>query len=166
MESLNGSREELTVEIEPADPEAVRRELRRRETLTGNPLALDIIYSQRFTLHKESGKKEFKENILLYADRMLNDQDFGIVFFKARVFSNTNVKRETAIRFGDDPGKEYVLHFHAFAEDFLTDAKVQQIEEVFLPILLTGANGEQLAKLESTDLIIHKDTSLRKPVYM
>ena len=152
-------------DIDPDDPEAVKRELRRRETVKGNTLCIDIIYMQRFILLQESKEEEFVAKLSGkdgYTHKMLNDEKFGIVFFKARVFSNKRVKH----RIGDSrQGVEYIMHFHAFAEEYLTDEKVHMIKVEFLPPLLTSSDGEPLAELLSTELNIHEDTKTRKPVY-
>lgn len=138
----------------------------RRETVVGNVLALDTIYIQQFTFLDDKYSPEFNKNVMSYTDRMLNDPDFGIVFFKAQIFNNSNVKKETELIIGDTTDLQYTLHFHCFAEDCLTNEKVQRIEKDFLPRLLTGASGEPLARLDSTDFIIHRDTNLRKRQYM
>lgn len=152
-------------DITPRSPEAIRRELRRRETVTGNTLAIDIIYAQRFILVDESYGEDFMKKISQYADAMLNDVRIGVVFYKAQIFTNSNVKRETSICVGNCPDREYVASFHAFSEDCLTESKLRIIEDDFLPSLITGANGEEVAKLTSTDIVTHHDTQLRKPVY-
>ena len=153
-------------DIYPSDPEKVKKELRRRETVTGNPLSLDVIYTQRLTLLQPTAADDFKQRILKYTDDMLNDAQFGIVFFKARIFSNKDVEREKLVRVeGTRPAVDYVLHFHAFAEDYLTDEKVDMIKSTFLPRLLNDSNDQPLAELTSTELIIHEDTKCRKPVY-
>ena len=168
----NTTMEETQIELISAsntsstDPEAVRRELRSQETLTGNVLATDVIYIQHFTLLDADYRAEFKERIHEYADKMLNNKKFGIVFFKAQIFSNVNVKREASISVGDVPGKEFVVHFHAFAENFLTEDKLQMIDTDFLPLLLTGCSNKQIAKVVSTDIVTLTSSSHRKPVYM
>lgn len=149
-----------------ADPEEARRELRRQETLTGNVLATDVIYIQHFSLLDADYGAEFKEKIIEYANEMLNNKKLGIVFFKARIFSNVNVKSETSVSVGDLPGKEFVVHFHAFAEDFLTEDKLQMIDNEFLPLLLTGRSSKHIARVVSTDIVTLTSTSHRKPVYM
>ena len=145
-------------------PEA---ELRRRDTVKNNQLSIDIIYLQRFKLLQNSKASEFKQSVLKYVNSLLNDEQFGIVFFKARIFSNREVNPEDSLRVGDShPGVEYVLHFHAFAEESLTDEKVRMIKLKFLPQLLNDSNGEPLAVLTATELIIHEDTDFRSPVYV
>ena len=165
---MEGSRVELVnaSDISSADPEAVRKELRSQETLTGNILATDVIYIQHFTLLDADYGAEFKERIIAYVDKLLNNKKIGIVFFKARIFTNVNVKRETSISVGDLPGREFIVHFHAFAENFLTEDKLQMIDNEFLPLLLTGCSDKQIAKVVSADIVTLTNTSHRKPVYM
>ena len=74
-------------DTEPSDPKAVRKRLRRRETVTGNPLSIDVIYAQRLTLLQPSKEEEFQRRIKKYADDMLNNEQFGVVFYKAREYS-------------------------------------------------------------------------------
>ena len=157
-------------DVYPVNRRAARKELRRRETLTGNPLSMDVVYMQRIVLLQESKGEEFKKRIIEYADKMLNDEKFGIVFFKARVFSSESVEREDSSSLrgdGDDrSGVGYVLHFHVFAEEYLTEKKMQTIKDEFLPKVLVASDGEPLAELASTELTVHEDTNFRKPVYV
>lgn len=136
-----------------------------QKDFTGNELANDVIYMQHFKVLDNTKKAEFKKRILAYTNRLLNDANFGIVFYKVRIFSNCHVKHEDSIRIGDTQlCVEYVVHFHTFAVECLTSDKVAEIEHKFVPHLLED-EGEKIAELTETKLIIHEDTSLRKPVY-
>lgn len=160
------------VDAHPVNRRAARRALRSRETLTGNPLSMDVVYTQRIMLLQESKEEEFKKRIMDYTDKMLNDERFGVVFFKARVFSNKSVVQERGDSGsdGDDQddqsGVGYVLHFHLFAEEYLTEKKVRMIKTDLLPKVLIASDGEPLAELASAELTVHEDTNFRKPVYV
>ena len=167
MASLEaGSMEELASGVNIFPSEA-RMKLIRRESVTDNPLTRDVIYTQRFILHDEDKREDFLRNVHDYIGKMLNDEKFGIVFFKARVFSNKHINDKDALPADDKPVVDYRLDFHTFAEENLTDTKVRTIKEEFLPRLLLSSTGDSkpLAKLKSTDIITHEDTSLRKPRY-
>ena len=158
---------EIEIELASSSGMNPEAEILRRETVEENPLSIDVIYLQRFTLLQRNKASEFKQSVLKYVNSLLNDEKFGIVFFKARIFSNREVNPEDSLRVGDNPSEvEYLLHFHAFAEEYLTDEKVRMIKFNFLPQLLKDSNGEPLAKLTATELIIHEDTDFRSPVYV
>ncbi len=140
--------------------------LKRSETLTGNRLTIDSIYLQQFKVLDRAHKEEFKRNIETYSANLLNDPQLGLVFYKAHVFSNRKVKVTDSILAGDeDPSLQYILHFHAFDVEFLTEHIVKQIEERHLPQLL-NSNGQPIAKLIETKVMIHEDTDIRKPAYV
>ncbi len=161
--------EEIEVNIELPSSTMEHESLvkvKRRETLTGNRLTIDSIYLQQFKVLDQAHKEEFKRNIETYSGKLLNDPQFGLVFYKAHVFSNSNVKVTESILAGDeDPSLQYILHFHAFDVEFLTEDKVKQIEERYLPQLL-NSNGQPIAKLIETKVMIHEDTDIRKPAYV
>ena len=147
-------------------PEVTKKALRRQETLTGNPLSVDVIYMQRFELLADSQESEFEEKVENYAKELLNDDAIGIVFFKVRIFTNKGVKNEDSIRVGDQNLKrEYILHFHAFSVEYLTKTKVDKIGQKWKDTLKDG-NGQELATLKETQLMIHNKTFPRKPTYM
>lgn len=152
-------------DITTDDPAAVRRKLRRRETVTDNPLAIDMIYAQRFTVLRKSDEDVFMQKLTQYAERLLSDAHIGIVFFKAEIFSNANVKQKTLRCVGDACKTEFAVTLHTFAEECLTESKVKIIEDQYLPSLINGSSGKPVAKLMSTDLVTHHDTMFRKPVY-
>lgn len=148
------------------EPNITSVTVKRRETLTGNRLTIDSIYLQQFKVLDPAHKEAFKRSIETYSANLLNDPQLGLVFYKAHVFSNSNVKVTDSILAGDeDPSLQYILHFHVFDVEFLTEDKVKQIEERHLPNLLSS-NGQLIAKLIETKVMIHEDTDIRKPNYV
>ena len=156
---------ELSEEIQ-AHPEITKKAFRRQETLTGNPLSIDVIYMQQFELKDDSDQNEFDRKIENYAKESLNNDAIGIVFFKVCVFTNKDIKDEDSIRVGDlNLKKEYTLHFHAFTVECLTKAKVDRIGQGWRDTL-KDENGQDLATLKETRLMIHSNTFHRKPNYL
>lgn len=138
----------------------------RRETLRGNELTIDAIYMQQFKILNKNNKEKFRNRLEIYSEQLLNNPKLGLVFYKVHAFSNQNVKVTDSIVAGDnDPTLQYILHFHTFAMDYLTQEKVKQIEEEYLPDLLKDKDGGQIADLIETKLMIHEETDIRKPVY-
>ena len=124
------------------------------------------MYMQRFELKDDCPENEFEEKIENYAKELLNDDAIGIVFFKARIFTNKGIKSEDSIRVGDlNLKKEYTLHFHAFSVEYLTKAKVDKIGQKWKDILV-GKDGQELATLKETQLMIHNNTFPRQPKYV
>ncbi len=135
------------------------------DSLKNNSLAIDAIFMQEVRVLEQNKVKEFKESITTYANKLLNDQKFGIVFYKAHIYSNSDVKQEDSIRIGDmQPNVEYILHFHTFAVEYLTKDKVQEIQQHYLPDLL-DSEGHRIAEVTDTKLVVHEGTDHRKPVY-
>ena len=146
-------------------PAQFRAELRRQETVTGNPLSIDVIYMQRFELLDGSNDEDFEGKVETYARDLLNDTAIGIVFFKVQVFSNKGVTKEESIEAEDyDLKKELILHFHAFSVEYLTKEKVDKIGKKRRESLL-DSEGKELAKLKETQLMVHNNTFPRRPEY-
>ena len=142
--------------IELAVPEAAVS-----ESVTGNELASDTIFMQRFKVLQESKRAEFRERLVVYAKQLLNDPNFGIVFYKVDIFSN-HLNPEVSIRIGDlDPSVDYILHFHTFAVQYLTKNKVADIETKYLPSLL----DDNIAEISEKFMLVNESTDIRKPVY-
>lgn len=157
---------ELSAEIR-VDSEATRKELIRQETVKGNPLSIDVIYMQKFELLQDDlEENEFRLKVEQYAKDLLNNKDIGILFYKVQIFTNRGIKVDDSLLVGDHELKrKYILHFHVYAEDYLTKNKVDRIATMCQNFL--GGNGDQqTAKLLETQLMIHKNTIPREPVYM
>ena len=144
-----------------------REELARQGTVTENVLSLDVIYLQKFELLQENANDEFRAKVEQYAKDLLNGKDVGILFYKVHIFTNRGIKSEDSIRVGDHQLKtEYILHFHAYAVEYLTKHKVDIIGQKCHANLLQGSEDQDIAKLVETQLMIHNSTIPRVPVYV
>jgi len=115
----------------------------------GNEMAVDHIYSQKFSF-ASSESHLFKSTVDSYLNAMLNK--IGIVFFKAQTYYSDDAENNRAA---------CIIDFHLFSIECLTKddkEKISQHVEEFLHEL-------QETRLVSTEILIHAQTKLKRPVY-